>query len=230
MQRIFVVALVACAACGDDGSDGPDAGPCGDDIQFTGGYEDWDSTEFAFMGIFEATVAEVADPSNTATTAPNGRSSLCLPRDTTSQVTWTKDGFVTGRYTVEPDAVLGAYNVRGISTTRITTFHQDLGLTWDSAAALVEIEVRSYPSAGPVDGVTITVEGGGAGFHRDAAEAWVAGATTAGGELVIVPDVPVPADGTVTLTVDTGGRTCRYPDSLHVAAGEVAIATVACAD
>jgi hypothetical protein len=222
-MRRLCLALVVCAACSDDA-----APPDGGTLDFTGGYIDWDSTELAFMGIFEATVTEVGDASNTATTAPNGRSTLTLPA-AAGEVTWEKADFLTARYTVEPDAVLGAYEFRGISAARAATFHQDLGLTYDAAAVLVEIEVRGYPSGDPVDGVTVSVEGGGDAWHRDAVEAWVAGGTTDGGELVIVPNTPA-GDGALTLTVDTGGKTCHYPAELQVAAGEVAVTTVACED
>src|SRR5687767_6653969 len=114
MHRLAVLALLL-PACSDDAPAGPDArpmpdaGPCGGDVSFTGGYEDWDSSDQTFLGIGDATVAEDGDASNTATTAPNGRSTLCLPRGAVSEVTYTKADHVTARYTVDPDAVLGAY-------------------------------------------------------------------------------------------------------------------------
>jgi hypothetical protein len=220
-MRRLCLGLLLLAACGDDGADGGT-------LEFTGGYIDWDSTELAFMGIFEATVTEVADTSNTATTAPNGRSTLTLPA-ADGEVTWTKADVLTARYTVDPDAVLGPYEFRGLTAARAATFHEELGIAYEATDVLVQIEVRGYPSGDPVDGVTVSVEGGGDAWHRDAAEAWVAGGTTSGGELVIVPNTPV-GDGTLALTVETGGKTCHYPAELHVQAGEVAVTTVACED
>jgi hypothetical protein len=222
-MRRLCLALLLVAACSDDA-----APPDGGTVEFTGGYLDWDSTELAFMGIFEATVEEVGDASNTAATAPNGRSTLTLPA-ADGEVTWTKADYLTARYTVDPDAVLGPYEFRGISAARATTFHDELGVAYDAGAVLVEIEVRGYPSGDPVDGVTVSIEGGGDAWHRDAAEAWVAGGTTDGGELVIVPNTPV-GDGALTVTVDAGGHTCHFADALHVEAGEVAVTTVACED
>jgi hypothetical protein len=223
-----VAALVAVAAalvgCGDDGPGGT--------IVFTGGYEDWDSTRSSFAGIFEATVREVADPSNHDVTAPNGRSTLMLPDTGVSQVTYVQDaaGYLPARYTVDPAAVAGPYQVFGITEARIASEYAALfGGAWDPGAAQVLIEVRAYPSLDPADGVTVTVIG--AGYHRDDAGAWAAGATIGdGGAHVLFPNVPVSASGTVALGVDAGGRTCRAAERIYVAAGELALTTVACDD
>ena len=95
--------LVILAACGcSDGKTKPDAavdaaldaraidaGHCGSDVPFTGEDLDWDSTDAAFCGVFNAafkvrgsTLAIEAD-----TTSPNGRFVMCIP----SQATTTLD-------------------------------------------------------------------------------------------------------------------------------------------
>ncbi len=84
MKRLLWLALVL-AACGDDGATFQDAAidappdPCAPEMQFTGEYVDWDSTESAFMGVFGAHFTLQGDAAKTTMTAPNGRFILCLP-------------------------------------------------------------------------------------------------------------------------------------------------------
>lgn len=198
MRRALVLAVVALAACGC-GDDGP-----GPDITFTGGYEDWDSTEQDFLGINAAMVTEVGNESNTATTAPNGRSTLTLP-GAESVVTFEAADYLPARFTVDPDAVVDPYEVRGITEARIATYYTELGAgAWDEGTALVEVTAPA--------GVTLTVGGESGTAHANA---------------VVWPNVAV-GDGTVSLEVDGGALTCHAPAAIHVAAGEVAIAAVGC--
>jgi hypothetical protein len=215
----LLASLIWLAGCGDD------AAPI--DLTFTGGYEDWD-TAIQFRGIVDATVTHV-DSGVTATTAPNGRSTLELTDVRVSDVTYEKDGYLPARYTLDPAAYLGPYDVLGISTTRVETFHDDLGLTWDPSRALVELSVISYPSGDRVDGVSIAIGGAEGGVHQDGAGAWLPGATTDGGPFVVYPNVPITGGGEVTIGVLTD-RTCHAPATLHVVAGEVAMTTIACDD
>jgi hypothetical protein len=198
-MRYLALALCLLAACSDDAP--------GPDFTFTGAYEDWTSTETNFLGIPDATVTEVAHPDNTATTAPNGRSTLTLP-GVDGEVTFTADSYLPGRYTVDPDAAaVGPYEVRGIKTAEIAGFYGDIGAgAWDESTVLVEIENRTA-------GVTVTVNGAAGTGYTDA--------------YVVFPNVDV-GGGTVSLEVDAGSHTCHAPSQLHVAAGEVAITTVAC--
>jgi hypothetical protein len=201
---LFVVLVAAC--------NGESVGP---DFTFTGAYEDWDSTDQMFMGINAAIVAEVGDPDNTAMTAPNGRSTLTLPGKT-SEVTFDADGYLPARFTVDPDGgALGPYEVRGITPARIATyFEDDLGVgAWDDSTVFVQIERRKHPSGDPAD-VTVTIDGQD-GHERD--------------EYTVFPNVGVGGDS-VTLEVDAGGLRCHAPSEIFVAAGELAIATVACED
>ena len=214
MRRCLVFFFLA--ACGDDAATA--------DLTFTGGYEDWD-TAIQFMGVVGATVTHV--PSGTsATTAPNGRSTLELTGVGVSDVTFTAPGYLPARYTLDPAAHLGPYLVLGISETRSDSFHADLGLTRDPARALVELSVIGYPSGDPVDGVAIALDGATDGVHQDASGAWLPGATTSGSSFVVYPNVP---PGDLTISVLTS-RTCHHPATLHAVAGELAMTTIACDD
>lgn len=212
----LAAALIVLAACSDDAPGTP--------LTYMGGYEDWDSTDDTFVGVFEATVAEVANPDNATTTAPNGRSTLELPGVAVSQVTWEKAGYLTGRATVDHGAGLGVYDLRGLADARVDSLHTELGgATHDATRALVLIEVRDSASGAAVDGVTVDVDGAGDGFHDDADHVWQAGATTAGGRYVVFPNVP-PGELALTIT----GATCAAPATVFAEAGEVAMATAYC--
>lgn len=83
---------VVLAACGP-GNDTPDAGaadaavdasppdagrcPTGQSF-FTAEHLDWDSSDAAFLGVFDAAWTSADDPSQTDATSPNGRVELCL--------------------------------------------------------------------------------------------------------------------------------------------------------
>ena len=212
-------ALALClllAACGDDGSSS--------DLTFMGGYEDWD-TAIQFLGVGGATVTHV-DSGVTATTAPNGRSTLELAGVTVSDVTYTATGYLPARYTLDPATHLGPYLVLGISTARLDSFHADLGLTHDPARALVELSVITA-AGDPVDGVSIAIGGATGGFHQDDTGTWLPGATTAGSPFVVYPNVPITGGGELSLSV-LAPVTCHHPATLHVAAGELAMTTIFC--
>lgn len=81
VTRRFCMAFLVFAACGDDGNTMVDAppDPCMPEMQVTGEYVDWDSTEATFKGIFGAQFTLRGDATKTASTAPNGRFILCVP-------------------------------------------------------------------------------------------------------------------------------------------------------
>jgi hypothetical protein len=81
VTRRLCFAFVVVAACGDDGMSTVDAppDPCMPEMQVTGEYVDWDSTESTFKGIFGAQFTLRGDATKTASTAPNGRFILCVP-------------------------------------------------------------------------------------------------------------------------------------------------------
>jgi len=223
------------AGCSDTPS-GPDSGPdaynpCGaGEVYFTGEYVDWDSTEEDFLGVAFATVAEVADPTNTSETAPNGRGSLCLPDSGAPVVTFTQslEPYLPARFTVHPAAAAaGPYSAHGLTPTRADALFGQLGVSRDEARVQVVVEVRSYPSFEPVIGATVAV-GAADGFTPDGSGAWVAGATTTHDAHVLFPNVDPAQPPSVTVTAP--GRNCSGVTSLAVAAGELAFTTFACAD
>jgi hypothetical protein len=192
MRRALVLAVLVACSCGDD------APP----VTFEGAYEDWDSTPQDFLGIPDATVVEVGNESNTATTPPNGRFDLTLPGDGESVLTLTADGFLPARYTLIPANT--GFGVKGITPARIATYYTEIGAgAWDEGTALVEVRITP--------GFTATVDGE---------------AGTEYGELLVWPNTAV-GDGTVSVEV---GTACHGPERVHVAAGEVAITVVACED
>jgi hypothetical protein len=215
MRAVFL-SLLALAACGDD------AAPT--DLTFMGGYEDWD-TAIQFRGIVDATVTHV-DSGVTATTAPNGRSTLELTGVTVSDVTYDKADYLPARYTLDPATHLGPYLVLGISTTRLASFHADLGLTHDPSRAMVELSVMT-PAGEPVDGVSVAIGGATDGVHQDGSGAWLPGATTAGSPFVVYPNVPITGGGELSISV-LAPVTCHHPATLHVAAGELAMTSIFC--
>jgi hypothetical protein len=215
---------LAAAGCGDDAPT--------PDVTFTGGYEDWDYDE-TFVGVAGATVTLLEDPSVTATTAPNGRSTLLVPGDRASHVGFAADGYLDAVYTVEPAAAaLGPYEVRGLRPERLATLLADeLATTHGAGRALLQVEVRSYPGLAAVAGVGVAVEGGGAAFHRGADFTWAPGEVSAGGGYVLWVDVPVPDDGEAALTVTApAGVTCVAPPTLRLVADGLAMTTVACGE
>jgi hypothetical protein len=96
MKRFLGLAVLLAACGGDDNMATVDArpDPCAPEMQFTGEYVDWDSTETMFKGVFAAHFTLDSDPAKTTMTAPNGRFILCVP---------AADGFAT----VEPMAGSG---------------------------------------------------------------------------------------------------------------------------
>jgi hypothetical protein len=55
-------------------------------IEFTGEYVDWNSTNAQFCGIFMATLAQDSDLANSDSTPPNGRFKLCVPGTARTQI------------------------------------------------------------------------------------------------------------------------------------------------
>jgi hypothetical protein len=217
----MLIALTA-AACSDDAPGGA--------FELEGSYLDWDSTDENFLGI-EAEVFQEGDPKAGVNTAPNGRSILTVSGSRPVLV-FDAPEHLRARYSTSAEiAALGLYQVHGITEARIETFLDELdGLAWDDGAVLVEVEVRSFPSLDPADGVTVTV-GGADGYHRHGDATWSAGPTVGdGGAVIAFPNVAAPEGEELAIEIDAGGRTCHVVDTLKAVAGELAMTTVACED
>jgi hypothetical protein len=139
---------------------------CPGRVTFTGEYVDWDSTEADFHGIADALVAEVGDPANTTTTAPNGRSVLCLPEaDADGDVTFRHAAYLPLTFAVSASAALaGPYTARGLTPVRADAlFADELGVARDGAAAQVAIDLRAQPGGASIAGATVALSAPHAG-------------------------------------------------------------------
>jgi hypothetical protein len=238
-----LLAFAALPACGDDapGADaavvadaGPDAfNPCGaGNFPFTGEYVDWDSTEQDFLGIVGASVEVVGNPDLSASTAPNGRSTLCLPSGSGAVITFTQDDYLPARFTMVPTAATrGPYSMHGLTPARADTLFSpdELDAVRDTDAAQVLVEVRSYPSYEPVVGASVAVTNAEEHYVQDASGAWVVGDTLleGGGAHVLAINVPI---GQAVVADVEAPRECFGPGAIQVAAGELAFTTFGCDD
>jgi hypothetical protein len=247
--------LLALAGCGDDGpGTGPGdaappdaapaadaappdaAGPCPPDrVLFTGSYQDWDTNSAGQSNTLGAVVAEAANPDNATTiTAPNGRVTLCLPVNETSQVTFTKDDYLPLRYTFNPATVGTAFEIQGLTPARADELFTELGITRDPLLAQVIVAVRletGNPEAvgAPAEGVRVALGNASAGtFTPDEGGVLVAGDTLAGGAFVLFANTELGSDTTTVTVTSSAGLTCPGPDSIRLAAGEIAVTTFPC--
>jgi hypothetical protein len=244
---VLAAAALVAGACADDTPGDPDAaagadapvadampdaggGACPGQLLFTGEYVDWDSTPQMFLGIFDATVAEVGNPDNSAQTAPNGRAVLCLPATADSEVSVTQADYVPVIYSVDAEAnAAGAYALKGLEPARMTELFTGWALTPDAGAAQLEVEVRSFPSGAPVTGAVVTIGNAHAGaFTADGTGEYVSSAQLDGGAHVFFANVEA-GGGTTTVTVTPpAGTSCVGRDSVVLNAGEIAAVLYAC--
>lgn len=244
-------ALLLCApACGDDevgDDDGdrptidsgiPDAAPIdGEDLcpgavtfqAFAGDLESGDAT-------FEVDVSEVADPGNSASSAPNGRVVLCLP-DADGAIRAEKTDYLP-RVDSLPTEVAehfsqeaSAYPLFVISEAAADTLYGDLGTTVMAGDAQVVVSVVEVPDGTPLTGATVEIDKADTGqFARDASGGFADGNEVADGGLILFANVPLAGgDVAITVTPPDGFRgTCSGPAMLDLNAGEMSGALFAC--
>ena len=228
-MKLWVLGLLTLAACSDDAPGDvdaatdapidaeidapPDGGRCGADFFLTGEQQDWDSTQTNFDGVDGAAWTVRGQPSRTATTAPNGRIELCIPA-APSLVDIDHPEYVDGLFVVEPAVFQSPgqffFLVKGIRTTRSTTFYTELGLTFDDSRGHLLVQKQGTA-------VPLTLAAGGTAFAVDDQNdtSWTAGNS---GGLVLFANVPV---GATTLAGATVG-----PASIPIEAGKLTITTV----
>ncbi|MCG8424405.1 MAG: hypothetical protein MJE77_41460 [Proteobacteria bacterium] len=214
----------------DAGSDAPPSA-CPGQLLFTGEYLDWDNPQ-SFMGVLDAMVTEVANPSNSDTTAHNGRSTLCLPAGITSYVDFTHDTYIDIRFTVSPDAIAkGPYSVEGLTDARAGQVFTQIGRTFDSARAQVLIAIYDYSGNRPAIGATATVDNNNeGGFVDDGTGASAQGTELTDDQFVFFANVDIGGGTTpVTVTPPTG-KTCVGPPEIQLVAGQIAATAFACTD
>ena len=186
---------------------------------------------------FEVEVTEVADPGNSASSAPNGRVVLCLPQDTDSEIRAEKtdyltrvDAVTTGVFTI----LTGAgqpYPLFVIAQAAAETLYTDLGTTFMAGDAQVVVSVLEYPAGTPLTGATVEIDKADTGtFTRDGVGGFADGNAVAGGGLVLFANVPLAGgDLEITVTPPDGFRgTCTGPATLGLTAGEMSGALFAC--
>lgn len=182
----------------------PDAGPCGDQSFYTAAIVAWDSWDDDFHGGFGAVWTNAAVPSETATSAPNGRVELCLTRPTpTAELLLDIDlaGAVPTHVVVQPPDFVAPQNVleaRGLTPARATELYALAGATFDPAAghALVFFPVdRVAVTADVAPGLTLV----GDGDDAVAPYAWSVGDATSTGRYLLLGNIPLDA-GPVTLS------------------------------
>jgi hypothetical protein len=184
---------------------------------------------------FDIAVTEVGNPTNTETSAPNGRVVLCLP-DADVELSAEKTDYLT-----RVDAVRGAvvdqfnpdsqpYPLFVITRAAAEALYTDLGATFDDGDGQVVVSVLEMPDATPLTGATVDIDKipGDGPYARDDAGAFAAGDTIDSGGLVLFANVPL-AGGAVGITVTPpDGFTCTGPTTLTLAAGQLSGALFAC--
>lgn len=211
----------------------PDAAPpCPGEVFFTGAYEDWDSTDMDFLGIFDATYTELGNKSNTASTAPNGRVEMCIAADTDAMFTIAHATYLDAVLSMDAEAnVIGGFAINGMTPARADQLFTQISLTRDTNDAQVIVALRMYPEDVPLIGAQVSIAGTNDGaFVVDGSGDYVSGDTTTDGSFVLFANTQIGA-GTTTVTVTPpNGVTCVGVGTMGLNAGELAFAPFACTD
>lgn len=249
---LAVLAAGSLAGCGDDAAapvdsmvtpDGsidasagpPDAmGPCPGALHFTGEYVDWDSTLEMFDGVEFATFTEVGNAQNTAMSAPNGRATLCLPRDVVSAVSVTQADYLDLMFVALPEVTaLGPFSIKGLTPGRAGELLGLIGLTPDPGRAHVLVSVREQTGGEPAvgagvsldasyeDALVMSADGAGDGYQ--------AGTTLVSEEdaYVLFANVDIAA-GMTAVSVTDPERSCMGAGALPLTAGTITATALAC--
>jgi hypothetical protein len=187
---------------------------------------------------FDVAVTEVGNPTNSETSAPNGRVVLCLPAEADVELSAEKTDYLT-----RVDAVRGPvagqfspdsqpYPLLVISQAAAEALYTDLGATFADGDGQVVISVLEMPDATPLTGATVDIDKtpGDGPYARDDAGGFAAGDAIDSGGLVLFANVPL-AGGDVGITVtppDGFTGTCTGPTTLSLTAGQVSGALFAC--
>jgi hypothetical protein len=186
---------------------------------------------------FDVAVTEVGNPTNTETSAPNGRVVICLP-DADSSLSAEKTDYLT-RVDAVPAAVAAqfspstiAYPLYVITQAAAETLYTDLGSTFDAGDGQVVVSVLEMPAGTPLTGAVVDIDKspGGGPFTRDANGDFTASDEIAGGGLILFANVAT-AGGDLVVTVtppDGFSGTCTGPATLALTAGQLSGALFAC--
>lgn len=209
MKRLALCMLVF-AACSDDAPVTPDAppDPCAPQMQVTGEYVDWDSTDGNFKGVPGTKFILQGDATKSASTAPNGRFIMpCLARaDALLTVEpMPASGYVPGvvvvnKAVIETGAML---SYRSFTMTRAADFG------YDASKAGVFVNIAGTPRA-------VSVSSSGTSYAFDG-NAWAQGNS---GKHVYFAGIS-PGTAMVTMSGTTVGT-----GSVEVAAGSITFLTI----
>lgn len=239
MSRTLFASLVFAAACSSPSHTTTDApahdgaggdGTCGGEDYFTGAIVDWDSGT-AFCGVFQATLTVTATPTNTDSTAPNGRFQLCLPAAAATRVdiapptAQSQCNLTDGLYQI-PGITVASHDViasgatieyRMIAMDRVTPFFSGLGVMYDNTKATVFVHVAGASTSKPV--ISSAAQTGASALEYDGS-AW--GSGSAGQDVVFANTDPSGGTTTVSFSDGTGLGSGTFP----VAAGTFTYVTL----
>ncbi len=192
---------------------------CVPELLIEGELIDWDSSDTAFQGVFDATVTQIGDSSVTLTTAPNGRLSLCAARSDPFAFTVdaASDGQLSGTLTIEPNAVFGGFtslSFRSLTQGRAASFFTEQGLTFDPSAAQIVVLQTGDRSSLTLSGTHDTPQQGD--DDGTGAITWSAGS---GGRYTLFPNVTPSAN--VQLAGDPLG-----PRPIPAIAGQLSLVAI----
>jgi hypothetical protein len=229
------------AGCGGDDGPAADAAPAAPDredlcpgaLTFEALVTDLQSNQ----AVFDTTLAEVGNESNSATSAPNGRAVLCLPTDTASQVRSTREDHLHRLDAMDQAAAAiwyaadQPYPLHMITEVAAEALLAGLGLTRDEEDAQVIVSVLRYPGATPLVGAEVTIDRSHEGaFVRDGQGGFAAGESVGPGGLVLFANT-VATSGQVSASVTPPAGfagTCTGPTSAPVEDGAVTGLHFAC--
>lgn len=212
MKRLALCVL-ALAACSDDAPLTPDAppDPCAPEMQVTGEYVDWDSTDGNFKGVPGTKFTLQGDTTKSATTAPNGRFIMpCLVRadaliniEPPVGMSYVPGVLVVNKAVIETGAM---QSYRSFTTTRAADFG------FDASKAGVFVNIVGTPRA-------VSVTGAGSPFAFDGST-WAPGNS---GRNVYFPGV---APGITGMAMVTMSGSAVGAGTVQVAAGSITYLTI----
>lgn len=223
-HRVAVAVLATIAGCGDDGGPadaGFDAAPDAMSL-CPGGELDFEAlvTDRATASpAFEVALTEVADPGNTASSAPNGRALLCLSRTGTHEVRGTRADLLSHLMTVD-DAAAALHRPQPFAFPMLAAADADALIgalsgvgARDAAATQLFVDVREYPGGVPLVGASVSIGASNdGGFHVIGDGSFTTGTTLTDGSTVLFANV---AGTTTTVSVDVpGSQMCEGAASI----------------
>jgi hypothetical protein len=186
-------------------------GTCSD-VSFAGEIIDWDSTNAAFCGVFNAKLTAGGQPTQTDATNPNGRFGLCIAHqaETRVEVAYSADAsqcatqpgtYSGGAVVVGEQAVIDTgvmFSARAMTSARMATMFAAIGQPYNPGQGQLVVHVAGTPRAVSLS----TVNHSAAQQFNGTTWEPVAGSAAPGSD-VLFPNVDV-TGGPVTVSVAGG--------------------------